>query len=290
MTTNTKTYKLILYHITMRKDTLAEKHPWMKHALKEDIKEVIISPEMLRVSKIIAEEPFGERMHEEAGYFQGSLQGETLYIFSRHMINMGDNSEVEITRESFLDEEVGLATARNTPKYNIVMYHNHPRITPEILKKELPNEANEIIEAAKYHMDLEMCDNILKNGIKNNLENTLTELLTKSLSPEDIKGTPGKYHFLITDTTSPKNKFSHINFYDIKKMETIPVRQARNIKESAALEDLAKIDMLSMKEARNKVYGVTSQKEFEKKMMNWDYLDAFDPQKMEEMRTQRVTI
>jgi hypothetical protein len=244
-------------------------HEWMKHALDENIERVVIDSSMIDALKRNVIEFRGNFMPESLGYFRGAMKDDKYFIFDRAYCGGYDGNSVKIPDEITYDKYLERILAETIPNYSTVIYHSHPRITQEILRKFNPNQAEEIIDIAKKDINQGIYDYFIDEGRDININEALTEMLGRELSDDDLENTPGRYHLLFTDTLSKNNPFSYFNFYDIKKNNKkkvlIPVDKSEK-------DYLEKLKSLERKEVLSKMerfirncYNCNTQEELEQK-------------------------
>lgn len=193
----------------------------IRNAFLEDlVKEVIISPEVFNLTKEIAEDiKFasigGTSLPEDGGLIVGSSINNKLYVLS--LLSLKGNYEgslnIDVLSNKHSNEIEKLSHKKNDLKF--VIYHSHPEITEETIKKFYPENAKEIINFIQDEINNGVHDHFSNDGNKPNLNLILNETFSRFLSEADLANNIGKYHLLITPTLNNQDEFNHLNFYKI---------------------------------------------------------------------------
>jgi len=196
----------------MSRDTNAS---WRDYALKERIEIVALAPEVERFLNDTARECWGNCYPEQAGHISGVVEGETFYALRPKLLAHSPDGEVSIPwRLHPADEEDTLRTGEEFKNFRTVLYHSHPKITRESLRKLFPNAAS-LVEVLEKEIAEGIWDGLIQGRTRPSIDEVLTETLTRSLSGEDVAVTPGNYHLLVTHTPRKADPRAYINFWHI---------------------------------------------------------------------------
>lgn len=230
---------------------------WTRLALAGSVDEVVLDPNTFHLSKTIAGESWGDNRPEQAGYFSGVLRNGKFLVFLNTPLGNGWNGSSDIydTRNMYNVYEKRLAKALNG--YYTLMYHSHPKITPEILKRIHPEEYEAVINFAEEEIKSGIWNYLLDEGRETDLETVLNELFAKQIHPKDIENTFGDYHIIITPTVSQKNETSHLNLHNVKNNSLAKIR-AMNYSEINSLKGTFDIGESVRKKWLKDVYGTSN--------------------------------
>ena len=228
---------------------------WVQQALSGRIDEAIFDRESFGLSRRIAEESWGPYMPEQVGYFGGLFVENKFFVFTHTPLGNGWDNSCEIYEEKHMYRIFEERLRKALPNYRTLIYHTHPRVTEESLRRLNQGQVEEILRLAKEDISLGIFDYLKEEGREVSLDTVLTELLSRNLNQKDIDLTPGGYHLLITNTISPKNSVSHFNLYDIKDMRRVFVKESKTHEEENILKEARKIDRQVIKKWNKDVWG-----------------------------------
>jgi hypothetical protein len=188
---------------------------WKKYALTEDVDEVVLSPLAAKTLKLIARESCGPNMPQQLGFLEGIVQGRKYYAAHTHLLAVGREGSVDVRQMHWSNSDsLTRLTQRNLP-YRTLIFHSHPQLTEETLRKNYPAEAEAILELTRQEIALGVFDYLGTRGRAPTVDAALTETFTRELSPEDKEHTPGKYHLLVTHNVDRRYALNHLNLYSI---------------------------------------------------------------------------
>jgi hypothetical protein len=209
---------------------------WKEKALNQPIEKVIFRPDLLKLTRQIAieGESFDDwQLPEQSGYLSGLVYGKTFYILSNNGLSRSSGANVEIEKPDFTSNFIDVKLFENFSNFRTVLYHSHPEVNENQLKKLLNNDDLHYIDSVKMANDSGLYEDIEDNG-RGKLVSLLTDIFTRDLSESDVELTPGRYSLLISSTNHSVNQHSQLNFYDIStdehKLVECDIMKYNNIK------------------------------------------------------------
>lgn len=224
---------------------------WKKKVLVESIDEVVLSPEILELTRQESRESGGDDSYdhnvftrrEVGGFLHGILQKNIFYAFSKEVLAGCGGGAITFEESRLLDALVAENFAKELRNYRTMMYHTHYKLTEEKLWRYFPENAPEITELIQDEISQGIHDHLFTGEINFPSEispedresflkvykfnRVLNEVMTRNLSEEDIRNSIGKYHLLISPTLYSNDSCSHLNQYIIKNKKKGLVEKVR---------------------------------------------------------------
>ncbi len=174
--------------------------------LDKNVNEIIFARGNYEDLKKVSKSP-----NELIGKLYGVVKENGLYLFGNSILGEGDKKSVQLNPEylEFHNEFVKRSKSV-TPSFTSVLYHNHPKLSPE----EYPKE---IIEYLEKNLSSGIYDSLWKQGVRPSIKSAIEEDVARQLSPTDLSGVTGRLHVLVTDRERKNNNLSHIHAYKFDK-------------------------------------------------------------------------
>jgi len=230
----------------MTKELQDDTQIWKDKVLVEPIDEVVLNQIILESTRMTAEQankpPYDFDLPECGGIMYGSLVEKKFYIFFKNCLVNNFNSFVTLPLLIPQDVKLIKELSDKLNGFRTIIYHSHPKITQETLKKFYPEISKEIISLIQDEIDNGIHNHLSRNGTKPSLDRVFNETLSRTLSEDDMKNTVGKYHLLISPTLYENDNVSHLNLYKLKNkrgklIERVKIR-VMNEKEKPFFEQL----------------------------------------------------
>lgn len=230
-----------------------ERHFLEERELTEKVKEVVLSPEILRLASQIAKESCNAYRSEQGGFIGGIVNGGSFLVFDNLATSIGTEGNcVLYDRENGirnLDLGYYRELIKLIPNFKTVRYHSHPRVTAKNLIEEIGNEAgSRILQDIEEELGKGIFGSL---GIKD-VDGAVNESFSRQLSPADLSVSFGRYQLLISPTFYSERTFSHLNFYDLlDDQRLVPIRLAK----AGEMRDINSLEKRVHKGYRTRTFG-----------------------------------